>query len=178
MSNIFDICKVCFTFGKPNFTTMKSRFLFPSKARFLGLFLFLAGIAFFIYSQNTSNEIFVWHDLRPGAQNFTGAARDEAFDNEIQLFLVLSGLLLLAFSKEVVEDEHIVQLRSDSLQWAVYVNYAAFAVLIFVSYGLNFLMFTMYNVLTLLVFFIVRFRWKIYLLNRGLTAEVKGALQS
>lgn len=157
---------------------MKSRFLFPSKARFLGLFLFLAGIAFFIHSQNSSKDFFVWRDLRPAAQSFTGAARDEAFDNEIQLFLVLSGLILLAFSKETLEDEHIVQLRSDSLQWAVYVNYAVFVALIFASYGLNFLMFTMYNVLTLLVFFIVRFRWKIYLLNRGLTAEVKGAMQS
>lgn len=157
---------------------MKSRFLFPSKARFLGLFLFLAGIAFFIYSQNTSNQIFVWYNLRPGAHGFLGAERDESFDDEIQLLLILSGLILLAFSKETVEDEHIVQLRSDSLQWAVYVNYVAFAVIIFAAYGLSFLVATMYNVLTLLVFFIIRFRWKIYLLNRGLTTEVKGAVQS
>lgn len=157
---------------------MKSRFLFPSKARFLGLFLFLAGIAFFIYSQNSSNQIFVWYNLRPTAQGFMDAARDECFDDEIQLFLTLSGLILLAFSKETVEDEHIVQLRSDSLQWAVYINYVAFAVIIFATYGLGFLVATMYNVLTLLVFFIIRFRWKIYLLNRGLTTEVKGAIQS
>ncbi|HEX8024549.1 hypothetical protein [Mucilaginibacter sp.] len=156
---------------------MKSRFLFPSKARFLGLFLFLAGIAFFIYSQNSSKEIFVWHSFSTGNSSW-GASRDESFDDEIQLFLILSGLILLAFSKEAVEDEHIVQLRSDSLQWAVYVNYVVFAVTIFAAYGLNFLMFTMYNVLTLLVFFIVRFRWKMFLLNRGLTTEVKGATQS
>ncbi|MFC0517218.1 hypothetical protein ACFFGT_23615 [Mucilaginibacter angelicae] len=156
---------------------MKSRILFPSNARFLGLFLFLAGIAFFIYSQNSSKEIFVWHSFSTG-NSFWGASRDESFDDEIQLLMVLSGLILLAFSKETVEDEHIVQLRSDSLQWAVYVNYAVFAVLIFASYGITFLMFTMYNVLTLLVFFIIRFRWKMFLLNRGLTTEVKGAIQS
>lgn len=105
-------------------------------------------------------------------------AHDESFDDELQLFMVLSGLILLAFSKEKMEDEHIVQLRSDSLQWAVYINYVVFAVLIFASYSITFLWLTMYNVLTLLVFFIVRFRWKMFLLNRGLTTEVKGATQS
>ncbi|AYL98390.1 hypothetical protein [Mucilaginibacter celer] len=155
---------------------MKSRFLFPAKARFLGLLLFLGGLAFYIYSQNSTKEILVWHNLPKSLQSLTGSILDENFDDEVQLFMVLSGLILLAFSKERVEDEHIIQLRSDSLQWAVYVNYSVFAVLIFVAYGIGFLMFTMYNVLTLLVFFIIRFRWKIFLLNKGLTTEVKGAI--
>ncbi|PWK73712.1 hypothetical protein LX99_04097 [Mucilaginibacter oryzae] len=155
---------------------MKSRFLFPAKARSFGLILLLAGLAFYIYSQNSVNEIFVWHNLPRALQNFTGSILDENFDDEIQLLMVLSGLILLAFSKERLEDEHITQLRSDSLQWAVYVNYSVFAVLIFASYGLGFLMFTMYNVLTLLVFFIIRFRWKIFLLNKALTTEVKGSV--
>lgn len=154
---------------------MKSRFLFPAKARFLGLLLFLGGLASYIYSQNSTREIFVWHNLPQWIQSIT-SSHDENFDDEIQLFMVLSGLILLAFSKESVEDEHIIQLRSDSLQWAVYVNYSVFAVLIFASYSLGFLMFTMYNVLTLLVFFIIRFRWKMFLLNKGLTTEVKGAV--
>ena len=157
---------------------MESRFLFPAKTRLWGLLLFLAGLAFFLYSQNTSNSIFVWHNLQSGLQTVLGSGLDEVFDNEIQLLLVLSGLILLAFSKERVEDEHIAQLRSDSLQWAVCINYVVFAVLIFTSYGLGFLVFTMYNVLTLLAFFIIRFRWKMYLLNRGLTTEIKGAIQS
>jgi hypothetical protein len=177
LSNIFDICKVCFTFGKPNFTIMKSRFLFPSKARFLGLLLFLSGLGFFIYSANSTREIFVWHNLPPWMREVT-LAHDESFDDELQLFMVLSGLILLAFSKENMEDEHIVQLRSDSLQWAVYVNYVVFAVLIFASYSITFLWLTMYNVLTLLVFFIIRFRWKMFLLNKGLTTEIKEAIQS
>ena len=36
---------------------------------------------------------------------------------------MLVGLIIVAFSKEKIEDEQISQLRLDSLQWAVYLNY-------------------------------------------------------
>ena len=38
--------------------------------------------------------------------------------------MVLVGLFLIAFSKEKIEDEQIVQFRLDSLRWAIYLNYA------------------------------------------------------
>ena len=171
MSNIFDICKVCFTFGKLNFTIMKSRFLFPTKAKFIGIALFFIGLSFFYYSHQFGREVFVWHNLRPNANSFTGGDQNECFDNELQLSFVLVGLVLIAGSKEKTEDEHIVHLRLESLQWAVYVNYAVFFVLIFATYGFSFLVYSMYNVLTLLVFFILRFRWKIFKNNR-LMSEV------
>jgi len=154
---------------------MKSRFLFPAKARLVGVLLFLIGIAFFWYTQQTDKQIFVWRNIHFFLRSLTNYDPDECFDNEIQLALILAGLSLIAFAKEKVEDEHIVQLRLESLQWAVYVNYLVFFIIIFAVYGLSFLFVTMYNVLTLLVVFIIRFRWKIFLLNRNLQQEVREA---
>ena len=141
---------------------MKTRFLFPRQYKIPGIILLVFGLVFFYISQHFDKEFIIWHNLRPHSLGGGDPAKDECFDNEIQLAAVLIGLVLISFSKEKIEDEQINQLRLESLQWAVYVNYAVFFVIIFTVYGLNFFAFTMYNVLTLLVFFILRFRWAIY----------------
>lgn len=158
--------------------TMKTRFLFPNRARHLGMLLFVIGLSFYSLSlylnslPQTDGRIFVWHHFFAPGTHPLEVNGDECFDDEIQLSLILIGLLLIANSKEKMEDEYIASLRLESLQWAVYINYAVFFVLIFVSYGLSFFAYTFYNVLTLLVFFIIRFRWKIFSLNRSLKADV------
>lgn len=165
--------KVYFTFGLSNLTIMKTRFLFPHRWRVTGYVLFSLGLIFYIISNYTQKEFLVWHHFR--ATQDGGYSIDECFDNEIQLFLVTLGLLLAAFTKEKTEDEQIMQLRLDSLQWAVYVNYAIFFVIIFTCYSLDFFAGAMYNIFTLLVFFIVRFRWAIYKINRAAGKEVEVA---
>src|SRR5665213_876634 len=80
--------------------------------------------------------------------------------NDITILLVILGLLLIAFSKEQIEDEQITQLRLDSLQWAIYLNYAIFIICVLFVYGFNFIPVVVFNVITPLVFFIIRFRWK------------------
>lgn len=145
---------------------MKTKLLFPHRWRTLGYVLFIIGIIFFIYSQQADKEIFVWHNFRSTGGSIYNSI-DEGFDNEIQLALVTVGLLLIAFAKEKIEDEQIVQLRLESLQWAVYANYAVFMVIIFAAYGLAFFSYAMFNVLTLLLVFIIRFRYTIYKLNKA-----------
>jgi len=151
---------------------MKTRFLFPLGARYIGIILLVAGLLFNFYSRGQGNrEIFVWQHFHAAGQSTLRGDGSECFDDEIQLSLVLIGLIFIASSKEKIEDEHISSLRLESLQWAMYVNYAVFFILIYTCYGLSFLAYSFYNVLTLLVFFIVRFRWKIYSLNRSLKAD-------
>jgi hypothetical protein len=150
---------------------MKTRFLFPARAKYIGMLLIALGLLFSFYSNKQgSPQIFVWH-------NFSNAQSlringDECFDDEIELSLILIGLILISSAKEKIEDEHIASLRLESLQWAVYFNYIIFFILIFTSFGISFLMYSLYNVLTLLVFFILRFRWKIYSLNRLLKTNL------
>jgi hypothetical protein len=150
---------------------MKTRFLFPARAKYLGVVLIALGLLFNYYSNiEGTAPVFVWENFSTAQSLRVEGA--EVFDDEIQLSLVLIGLIMIACSKEKIEDEQITQLRLESLQWAVYFNYAVFFVLIFTQYGLGFLAASMYNVLTLLVFFIIRFRWSIYKNNRSMMKEV------
>jgi hypothetical protein len=146
---------------------MKSRFLFPHQWMVRGIILFIAGLICFIIQQQYFFEIDAWlHSHSPVA----GLDSQVLLDDVVYLSLV-AGLLLAAFSKEKIEDEQIAQLRSDSLQWAIYVNYGIFIVCTIFINGTDYLSVIMYNVLSPLLFFMIRFRWKMYLLNRSLKTE-------
>src|SRR5476649_1759212 len=95
---------------------MRSRFLFPSWCKFLGVALFLVHVPIIHFEKELGFD-------------FTVPAGSENLFNGHHLFfmlttlLMLTGLVLIAFSKEKIEDEQITQLRQDSLQWAIYSNY-------------------------------------------------------
>jgi len=135
---------------------MKSRFLFPHKWRVYGYLLLLIAIAIILYNYNGSGGIF----SAPAPQKIA------IISNDTEYISVILGLLFIGFSKEKTEDEQIVQLRLDSLQWAVYFNYALLIICIIMINGINFLNVLAYDIMSQLVFFIIRFRWKVYQLNR------------
>jgi hypothetical protein len=83
--------------------------------------------------------------------------------------LMALGLFLAAFSKEKIEDEQISQLRLDSLQWAIYVNYMLLIVSLILSSDTEHILFL--NLLVPLVFFIIRFQWKLFQNNRMLKRD-------
>jgi hypothetical protein len=154
MSNIFDICKVCFTFGKLNFTAMKARFLFPYYFKFIGLILIIAHV--FVVA--------LWpYDV---SRHDTGLYTPGHIYFLTTLLLMVVGLLLVAFSKEKIEDEQIAQLRLDSLQWALYLNYALMIISLSITRGWAGIEIFRINLWVPLLFFIIRFRWKIFQNNR------------
>ncbi|SIR88443.1 hypothetical protein SAMN05421821_114121 [Mucilaginibacter lappiensis] len=155
---MFDICKVCFTFGKSNFTNMKSRFLIPRKFRIVGFILFIVGITsfFMVYTAPSyANNIYEINGVAKVAGAYGGCIR-----------AIIMGLLIIGFSKEKVEDEQIAQLRLESLQWSVYINYIILVLCFFLIGGIGLLPVIILNMLTPVVFFIIRFRWKIFQNNR------------
>jgi len=143
---------------------MKSRFLFPHYFRRIGYFCFIAVILFAI----------ILHILHPGI-------KEELHHNllaglktlhDIVALLVLAGLIFIAFSKEKIEDEHISLIRLESLQWAVYLNYFMLALSVILTNNIMQLMHIIQTgVWAPLIFFIIRFRWKIWQLNRLLNKE-------
>jgi len=142
---------------------MKSRFLFPHNWRLAGYVILFIGLAFIGYAKFTQTEVFIWHNLRSfESQSITGPSINECFDDELQSLFLITGLIVIAFSKERIEDEHIAQLRLESLQWAIYINYAIFLICLFAVYGINFFGIALYNVITPLIIFIIRFRWLMY----------------
>jgi uncharacterized membrane protein len=145
---------------------MKAKYLFSYYSRFFGLFLILAHIL----------VMYIWRRRFPDNANreLHGIPYNSALFNPGHLFfiasslLVLIGLFLIAFSKEKVEDEQIGQLRLDSLRWAIYFYYLTLVVSIIFTNGIDFIDILRLNTWVPLVFFIVRFRWVIFRLNRSI----------
>jgi hypothetical protein len=120
---------------------MKSRFLFPYWCKFLGYALLLADIPLFIINEDT-------------------------FFKTILSFTI-AGLLLAGFSRERIEDEQISKLRLESLQWAIYLYYLILIVSLILYKGNDIGQVLRFNLKFPLIFFIIRFRWVIFRLNRS-----------
>lgn len=86
--------------------------------------------------------------------------------------LFIIGGLLIAFSKEKEEDEFIANLRLSSFQWAVFINYILLLLGFILVYGIDFLTVITYNVFTILILFILRFNYLLYI-NKKLGKDEK-----
>jgi hypothetical protein len=85
--------------------------------------------------------------------------------------LFLIGAILVAFSKEKHEDEFIAKTRLESLVWATYINYAILALCFLFFYNTEFLLVMIFNMFTILIFFILRFYFIIYKSGKSLSHE-------
>jgi hypothetical protein len=142
---------------------MKPHFLFPHWCRYLGWGLVIAHVPMSIIGR--ANGMINPLDNPPTQSLFTG---EHLFFICTSLVMAL-GLFIVAFSREKVEDEQIWHLRLDSLRWAIYINYLVLiASLIFIYDTAHILQL---NLWVPLIFFIIRFRWVIFRLNRSLSRE-------
>jgi len=155
---------------------MQSRFLFPHTWRIAGIFLVVVAIGLVTYNVLNSGGIDATTDLIGGFLGQPVSQKIAVVLNDTEYSSAIIGLLLIGFSKEKIEDEQIAQMRLDSLQWSVYVNYGILILCIIFINGLAFFSVMAYNLLSQLLFFIVRFRWKIYQLNRLAKNEETGPL--
>ena len=88
------------------------------------------------------------------------------------LFLPLT-LLIWGYSKQKNEDEFISTLRLESMQLAVYVNYAVLLLANFFFYFFDFMMVMFLNLGTIAFFFVLRFNYILWKYNKG---SMKGTL--
>lgn len=93
------------------------------------------------------------------------------FTDEIAGILLIAGLLLVAFSREKVEDERILKLRLESLLWAVLINSVLMMLAIILIYGSVFLQVMVYNMCTPLIIFIARFNYLMYMEKKKMERE-------
>ncbi|MDB5025086.1 MAG: hypothetical protein JWP78_2841 [Mucilaginibacter sp.] len=143
---------------------MKPYFLFPYWWRYLGWSLVVLHVPLSILGR--AHGMVSVMDNGPGSHGlFTG---EHLFFISTAL-LMTAGLFLVAFAKEKIEDEQIWQVRLDSLRWAIYVNYLILITsLVFIEDVGHILEL---NLWVPLIFFIIRFRWVIFRLNRSLSRE-------
>lgn len=125
---------------------MRSLPLLPATCRWIGLAILLPSI----YLATHDIGLFA---IAPTGKNFT----NNNFSDEIGLTGIFVGLLFVAFSRLKNEDEYTQYLRLTSLQWAVIINYTLLIAFTWLLYGTAFLAVPMYNMLTVLLIFIIRF---------------------
>lgn len=91
--------------------------------------------------------------------------------NNIAIIGTCIGAILATCSRENVEDEMTGQIRLNSLLIALYINYTILIVCSLVIYDLDFLSVMLYNMFTILLIFMVVFRWKIWRVKKATENE-------
>ena len=96
---------------------------------------------------------------------------DSYLFNNIAIIGTCIGAILATCSREEVEDEMTGQIRLNSLLTALYINYAILIVCSLLIYDLDFLSVMPYNMFTILLIFMVVFRWKIWQVKKATENE-------
>jgi len=135
---------------------MRSKLLLPHRYKLIGLLIFIPflilGIAVYFYDFGFA---FLQFQVNIDYGIFDNNRQD--LTDELALTGLIAGLLLIAFSREKQEDEFISRVRLESLQWAVFINYILLVIATWVVYNVSYIDVMMYNMLTVLLIFIVRF---------------------
>jgi small-conductance mechanosensitive channel len=76
--------------------------------------------------------------------------------------LIIVGCLFVAFSRLKIEDEYISKIRLESLVWATCVNFILLIIAIMTIWGLDFLVVMEYNMVTILILFVLRFHYVLF----------------
>jgi hypothetical protein len=88
------------------------------------------------------------------------------FTDEVALTGIIISLLFIAFAKEKREDEFITRTRLESWQWSVLINFVLLIAATWLVFDEAYIDVMMYNMLTVLILFIIRFNW-IMLINKS-----------
>lgn len=157
---------------------MKTNYLFPNKFKKWGWLLLIPSIvAGCLVMLKNFEPAFLDFKLPAifinpvlGEKHLIGRVENNILNELAGIFLMIS-LILIAFSKEKEEDELISKIRLESLVWATYVNYAILLLAMLFIFGLSFLNVLVFNIFTLLAFFIIRFYWQKAILLKSLRHE-------
>lgn len=150
---------------------MKTRYLFPHRYKLFGWIIFGIGMALgmilslndFEYP-NWSVNVFPLIGEKEGvlSSNVSRRWSDNNIADEIGSIMIIIGGILVAFCKVKDEDEYSATIRTESLIWATYVNYIVLILSIVFVYDMPFFNVLIYNMFTILIFFIIRFHYLIF----------------
>jgi hypothetical protein len=162
---------------------MKNYLLIPSKYKAYGWALFLISLMAFTFcyqiyprfnEENSALEISSWSWVYSGySDSFFNSNIGENVQKELMTSMILIGLLMISFSKEKQEDEYITLLRLKSWQWAVVISYGILFLANLLIYGTDFLGFMTYNTLTILLVFIAKFNFSLFMWKKERSDDEK-----
>ena len=157
---------------------MKQKFLFPNSYKKYGWLLLVptlifGAIAIFSSYEPEFLEVNVFAIFNEGIfgkkENFS-IIKNNILNEIIGVVLIISSLLV-AFSVEKDEDEFISKIRLESLVWATYVSYGILLLTILFVYDISFFTVMLFNMFTILWFFIARFNYQIWKLKKSASYE-------
>lgn len=159
---------------------MKTRYLFSHKFKKFGWILF--GIGFILGVILLLNEFdfpdwemsvfpLIGEETGVFTQNSPMVWSFNNISDELASILLIVGGILVGFSKAKEEDEYISKIRMESLIWATYVNYIVLLLTVLFVFDMAFFNVLIYNMFTILIFFIVRFHYVLYKTKKSLGYE-------
>ncbi|MEG1621998.1 MAG: hypothetical protein RR330_01350 [Alistipes sp.] len=95
----------------------------------------------------------------------------ESLLNNIALIGSIIGAIFIVCSKEKIEDEMIASIRLNSLLTALYINYALLIIAALFFYDLDFFGIMVYNLITVLLLFLVLYQGCLWYARKNLKNE-------
>ena len=154
---------------------MNKNFLLPHKFKLTGWVLLLIGLVVGLicmifdidFSTYLKFKVFnIFGSDTPFSNTSAFSSIENGVLDELITLLIIVGGILVGFSKTKMEDEYISQLRLSSLVWSVYVSFGVLLLATVFVYGLAFFTVMLFNMFTILLFFIIRFHIQLYKANR------------
>lgn len=148
---------------------MKTNYLFPNKYKKIGwLILVPSMLVGFLTLILEYEPVFLDFNI-PAISMFEILSGQFSFKminnnilNEMLMILIIVSSLFIGFSEEKEEDEYISKIRLESLVWAVYINYGILLISALFMFDFSFLWVMIFNMFTVLFFFIIKFNWQVH----------------
>ncbi|SDD49990.1 hypothetical protein SAMN04488104_103340 [Algoriphagus faecimaris] len=141
-----------------NMNSFISKILLPHRFHWIGWALFIPSAILALLTLSFEFE-FEWLELANVRTPELFVNADENFTNELAVVLLFLSLFFVAFSKEKKEDEYIQKIRLDSILFACYGYFILNIIGALLFYGLDYFAFILFNMYSIPVLFILRFRW-------------------
>ena len=153
---------------------MKTNYLLSQKFKIIGLVLLvptlLLAVLYLFYDFELSFlDLRVFSIINEPLLGDTAHFKfiENNITNELIAVFAILSLIFIAFSKQKIEDEFVAEIRLKSLLGATYINYLVLLFCILFFYDFTFLWVMMFNMFTLLIFFIIHFNIKMLQLKRN-----------
>ncbi len=151
---------------------MKPRFLFPHRFKIIGWIIAIPSIIlglFVLFDDFSFDFLTVRLPFNYALAGEFSSSDDPKnsysifnLTDEIALIGSILGLLFIAFSRVNIEDEYVSTIRLESLQWAIYFNFGLLIMVTIFVHGAAFYMVGIYNMITPLIFFVIRFHYILF----------------
>lgn len=145
---------------------MKKNYLIPHKWQKIGWFIFIPAVFIGFITMIVGLTIHLdvpFIKLMGGfmtESNFMLFEKTDIWGTSVSILIIISGLMI-AFSKEKIEDECVAEIRLNALAWSIIINYAVLILVSILIWDFAFLHVLIYNMFTPLIIFIFRFRYLI-----------------